>query len=214
MSDTFDDVRLPEDIEQGASIGPQFQTTIVPLSSGGEQRNADWQQERIVADISYGIMDRDDPRDVANSFAAVMRFYRARMGRWRGFRFRDWSDYQAINVPMEMITPFFARLYIDYDSHYRRYISRPVLDSIQMPGVQGSWTILQGGIVRFQLNQGMATKHISFDFDIPVRFDADLAQVNLTLVDVADIPNIKLMQISDAPDPAVLQSLAEASGNA
>lgn len=211
----FDDVRLPEDIEQGAQIGPQFQTTIIPLSSGSEQRNADWQQERIVADISYGIMDREDPREVANSFAAIMRFYRARMGRWRGFRFRDWTDWRAENVQIEMITPLYARLYLDYDDNYRRYISRPVLDTLDFPEVRAAgWEVLQGGIIRFGTNVGMSPKTCSFDFDIPVRFDSDLAQVNLTIVDAGSIPSIKLMQISDAPDPAVLQSLAEASGNA
>src|ERR1700712_1689150 len=95
----FDDVRLPVDIEQGSAVGPMFQTTIVPLSSGAEQRNADWSQEKLSADISYGVMAKRDPKDVANSFAAIMRFYRARMGRWRGFRFRDHSDFEIYDEP-------------------------------------------------------------------------------------------------------------------
>lgn len=203
---TFDDVRLPEDIEQGALIGPQFQTTIVPLSSGSEQRNADWQQERVTADISYGIMQRRNPRDATDSFAAVMRFYRARMGRWRGFRFRDWSDWQAQNVPIEMITSTLARLYIDYDENYRRWITRPVPETLSFAGVSDGWQILQGGVIQFNQPQS-GTLLASFDFDIPMRFDSDLGQVALTLVDVGSIRSIKLVQISDPPTTDMMLQL-------
>lgn len=200
MTTAFDDVRLPPDIEQGALIGPSFQTTIVPLSGGAEQRNADWQQEKLVADISYGIMAKDDARDVSNSFAAVMRFYRARMGRWRSFRFRDWSDYQIFEEPLVMLNPHYALLTITYEG-YKRIITRPILDTIQIAG-DPQFEVLDGGLIHFPNAQADTT--ITCEFDVPMRFDTDLAQVNLTLVEAGEIPSIKLIQVPEPYNAALI----------
>lgn len=196
MTTAFDDVRLPTDIEQGALIGPSFQTTIVPLSGGAEQRNADWQQEKLSADISYGVMAKNDPRDVSNSFAAIMRFYRARMGRFRSFRFRDWSDYQAFDEPLTVLGPKYALLTITYDA-YKRIITRPMLDTLQF--ANGAAYEYKGGGL-FYFPQGGEDTEATFEFDVPVRFDSDLAQVNLTLVDAGEVPSIKLIQVVEPYD--------------
>lgn len=196
MGTAFDDVRLPVDIEQGALIGPSFQTTIVPLSGGAEQRNADWQQEKLSADISYGIMSKDDPRDVSNSFAAVMRFYRARLGRWRSFRFRDWSDYQAFDEALTVLGPNHALLTITYDG-YKRIITRPLMDTLQITG-SPQVELLDGGLLHFP--NGGAGGDATFEFDVAMRFDSDLAQVSLTQIDAGEVPSIKLIQVPEPYD--------------
>lgn len=196
MPAAFDDVRLPVDIEQGSTVGPMFQTTIVPLSSGSEQRNADWSQEKLSADISYGVMAKKNPRDIADSFAAVMSFYRARMGRWRGFRFRDWSDYQVWDEPLKHIGDNFWQLQIGYEG-YDRIISRPDKDTLQF-SVGGAWTLLPGGIVVLgAANSGEVT--FSCEFDVPMRFDSDIAQVSMLQIEAGQIPSIKLVQCPDPP---------------
>lgn len=203
----FDDVRLPWDIEQGSTVGPSFQTTIVPLSSGAEQRNADWAQEKVTADISYGIMAKRDPADVANSFKAVMDFYRARMGRWRGFRFRDWSDFQVFDEPLTKITDSYWQLKVAYDG-YNRIITRPDPDTLQF-SVADAYSILPGGIILFNSPQvGPIT--FTCEFDVPMRFDADIAAVSLYQIEAAQIPSIKLVQCPDPPTPDIEELLKNA----
>ena len=93
---SFHHERISVDVEQGAVGGPRFRTDILELRSGLEQRNALWSQERGEWDISYGMMNKDGYMDVAN-------FFRARRGRGFGFRFRDWTDFEAENAPMTLI---------------------------------------------------------------------------------------------------------------
>lgn len=207
MPVAFDDVRLPVDIEQGSTVGPMFQTTIVPLSSGSEQRNADWAQEKLSADISYGVMAKRNPKDIADSFAAVMSFYRARMGRWRGFRFRDWSDYQVWDEPLKHITDNYWQLQIGYDG-YDRTITRPDLATLQF-SVTDSWQLLPGGIILFNSPHSGAITY-SCEFDVPMRFDSDIAQVSMLQIEAGQIPSIKLVQCPDPPTPAVQELLKNA----
>lgn len=199
----FDDVRLPVDIEQGSAVGPMFQTTIVPLSSGSEQRNADWSQEKLSADISYGVMAKQNPHDVADSFASVMRFYRARMGRWRGFRFRDWSDFQVDQEPVTIVGGY-GLLTIQYEG-YRRIITRPDPDTLSFSnGVEA--TLLPGGF--FTMPGGVpAGLTYACEFDVPVRFDSDVAQVTLLQINAGSIPSIKLVQTPDLPTPELAELL-------
>lgn len=205
----FDDVRLPADIEQGSHIGPMFQTTIVPLSSGAEQRNADWSQEKLSADISYGVMAKQDPRDLANSFAAVMRFYRARMGRWRGFRFRDWSDFQVEQEPVTMLTASYGMLTIEYEG-YKRIISRPDPETLSFSTGPGTaWQLLGGGLVLFNSPPPPGITY-ACEFDVPVRFDNDVQQVSLYQIEAGEIPSIKLVQCPDPVPPAYQELLKNA----
>ena len=49
MTDTgFDNIRLPDEIEQGSTGGPQFYTSVLRLSSGAEARNQNWQDAKCV----------------------------------------------------------------------------------------------------------------------------------------------------------------------
>lgn len=84
----FHEIRLPEWIEAGSKGGPEFNTTVIEMTSGREQRNKRWALPRASYDISYGISDQDD-------YLTVLRFFYGRRGRAFGFRFKDWSDYSA-----------------------------------------------------------------------------------------------------------------------
>lgn len=199
----FDNVRLPEDIERGAMVGPMFQTGIVTLSGGSEQRNASWDQERLQADISYGIMQKDDPEDIENSFSRIMRFYRARRGRHRGFRFRDLSDFEAVNekaYPLEDETKKF-QLCKSYEDYVRR-ITRAVygtlivyVNGILVPA-QGNWTVNELGVISFlEVPTGGVTA--DFEFDVPMRFDSDVASVAIEWQNAGSVSSMKLIQIRE-----------------
>lgn len=79
--------RFPDKLGYGASGGPQFRTSIVELSSGFEQRNADWSVERRRYDLIHTAKIREDFDEMLSYYLAVAR------GRLHAFRFRDPNDY-------------------------------------------------------------------------------------------------------------------------
>lgn len=88
---SFQEIRLPEDVERGAQGGPGFNTTVITLSSGYEKRNKNWSKIRGKWDISYGITHKTLLQGVIDMFYAVN-------GMGDGFRFKDWSDFQIGNT--------------------------------------------------------------------------------------------------------------------
>ena len=80
--------RFPEGIAYGAIGGPGFQTVIVVVKSGYEQRNAEWSASRCRYEVSQAAKTKAD-------FDAVANFFRVVKGRAYGFRFKDFADYQA-----------------------------------------------------------------------------------------------------------------------
>lgn len=190
----FDDVRLPDDVERGARGGPRFQTTIVGLSSGGEQRNADWSQQRCEFNISWGIDRKED-------YQAVIAFFYARMGRAIAFRFKDWSDYQAAGVNIgtgDGTTKTFQlrKLY----GTYARKITRPVTGTLKVY-VNGSLTSVSlGALGTFTFAAAPASGAVitaDFEFDVPVRFESDLMQVELEWAGAGSIPDIVLLEVRE-----------------
>lgn len=201
MPSAFDDVRLPEEIEQGSQGGPQFQTTIITLSTGFEQRNVDWPSQRCVYDISYGVLNRTDYQDVIN-------FFYARQGRARGFRFKDWSDYradtpQAIGTGNAVTTTF--QLVKNYPSAagYVRKITRPVSGTVavSLNGVNqpSGWTVnLSTGLITFAVAPGVGVAvTATFEFDVPVRFDTDRLSIVMQTRDAVSISSCPVVEIRE-----------------
>ncbi|KGM34773.1 DUF2460 domain-containing protein [Inquilinus limosus] len=125
MADAFDDVRLPIYIERGAKGGPGFNTTVKEMASGKEKRNQNWSRSRAHWDIGFAIDDLDGLRP-------VMAFFYARRARARGFRFRDWSDYELDRQQIgagdgaRRVFPIFKRYEADGPAPFDRPITRPV----------------------------------------------------------------------------------------
>nr|CAX84099.1 uncharacterized protein [uncultured bacterium] len=90
MTTSFHEVRFPDDIAYGASGGPEYATDVVATASGFEQRNVRWTQARGKWDVASGIKKRAQ-------MDTLIAFFRARKGRAYGFRFKDWTDYKAVN---------------------------------------------------------------------------------------------------------------------
>jgi uncharacterized protein (TIGR02217 family) len=173
----FHEVQFPPKIAYGASGGPMFNTTIVTTFGGFEQRNVNWQKSRGRWDISTGIKTKTD-------MDAVIAFFRARFGKAYGFRFKDWSDYQAVGQSLGtgngVLTAFqLTKLYTSGSNTYSREIKKPVSGSVKIylnSVLQASgYTLdLTTGIVTFTTAPGSGVAiSADFDFDVPARFDTD-----------------------------------------
>lgn len=207
---TFIDTRLDEDIEQGASGGPSFMTTIMPLSGGQEKRNIEWQFPRQEWDISYGIQEAADFQQVRSMFYNTF-------GRALGFRFKDWTDYQ-IGDPVNYIagnaqafatgdgTTLVFQIYKAYTiSAYTmlRKITRPVSGTAK---IYDNGTLVASGVsVNYDTGQvtftGAPTSghtlSISCEFDVPVRFDSDLFKQKITWIDAQELPTIAILELKE-----------------
>lgn len=204
---TVDNVRLPDDIESGAEIGPAFQTSIIELTSGVEQRNEDWSQERLKANISYGMMRRYNndgnysDGEVSRTFDQIIDFYRARRGRGRGFLFRDWSDYQAnkVNIGTGDGVRKVFQLKLTYGSYERR-ITRPDPPTVKIYANDVAAAFTLGSLGKVTMTTPPAIGEIitaTFDWDIPVRFDTDVMQVAMRWVQAGEINNIELIGLRE-----------------
>lgn len=196
----FDNVRLPDDVEKGARGGPRFQTSITVLATGAEQRNVDWSTQRARWELSYGIQDKVD-------FDAVIRFFYARQGRARGFRFKDWSDFegeaQNIGTGTGVLTTF--QLVKKYTSvvTYTRNITRPVTGTVaiyfdSVLQVSGYTVNYDTGVVTFSPAPTAAVVITAdFEFDVPVRFDTDELQLRLETATAAAVESLPVVELRE-----------------
>jgi uncharacterized protein (TIGR02217 family) len=177
----FHEVQFPPKIAYGASGGPQFNTSIVTTQGGFEQRNVNWQKSRGRWDISTGIKVKAD-------MDAAIAFFRARFGKAYGFRFKDWSDYQAVGQVIGtgngVLTAFqLTKLYTSGSNSYSREIKKPVSGTVKIYlnavlQVSGFTIDLTTGIITFAAAVGnTVVVSADFDFDVPARFDTDTLAV-------------------------------------
>jgi len=202
----FHAVRFPVDVALGARGGPERKTDVVTLAGGGEQRNGRWRHSRRRYNAGYGVKSRAD-------MAEVLAFFEERRGRLHGFLWRDGLDFssggamptaldQVIGTGNGVATGFQLqkRYGADFDP-YLRPITRPVAGSVRV-AVDGAeltsgWAVdWASGMVSFALAPALgASVTAGFLFDVPVRFDTDRLDVELTSFDGADVPSIPLVEI-------------------
>ncbi len=196
---SFTDIRFPEDISYGSSGGPEYATDIVETQSGHEQRNVNWQQARARFNVAHGVKTKAQ-------LDALIAFFRARKGRAYGFRFKDWTDYQASGEVIgtgDDVTQSFqlTKAYSSGGVSESRTITKPVSGSVTVyfDGVVQSsgWSIDSAtGIITCDAAPANGIEiSADFEFDIPVRFDTD--RLSATLDDYGvhswlDIPLIEL----------------------
>lgn len=203
---SFDSVRLPDDVEKGAQGGPRFKTSVLMTSSGAEQRNANWSRQRCEYQIGYGIQSKTDA-------AAVIAFYYARQGRLRGFRFKDWADFESDDAPGETLgvgtaspgtTTFqLVKNYTSGGQTYVRKITRPVLGTLHVywDGVEklSGWSCnYETGVITFSPAPGLGViVSAVFEFDVPVRFDTDIMSIQSETAYAIAIPQLTLVELRE-----------------
>jgi uncharacterized protein (TIGR02217 family) len=204
----FHEVRFPAALSFGSSGGPERRTEIIALASGHEERNTPWAHGRRRYDAGLGLRSLDDVH-------AVLGFFEARMGRLYGFRWKDWTDHKscapsarpaptdcAIGTGDGARTAFaLTRAYVSGPARYERPITKPVVGTVRVAvdGVEaaGDYAVDHAaGIVTFTAPPAAgATVTAGFEFDVPVRFDADRIDVNLAAFEAGAIPSIPVVEV-------------------
>jgi uncharacterized protein (TIGR02217 family) len=174
----FIEVRFPTDIAYGSEGGPEYSTDVVITQGGYEQRNANWSQARAVYNVAHGIKTQAQ-------LNTLIGFFRARKGKADGFRFKDWTDFQAsgqlIGVGNATTVTFqLVKTYTSGSATELRTITKPVGGtlSIYFNGVLQSasgYTLnTANGQVTFNTAPASGVSITAdFQFDVPVRFDTD-----------------------------------------
>ena len=197
----FHNIRFPLDIALNARGGPERATDIVTLSSGREERNQRWAQSRRRYNAGYGIKSHADMQ-------AVLAFFEERRGRFHSFLWRDGLDHssngqQPLGTGDGTITEFqLTKRYGAALDPYDRPITKPVAATVEV-FVDGTPTLAfevdeLTGIVTFDTAPADgAVLTASFEFDVPVRFDIDRLDIELSGFDAADAPAIPLMEVRE-----------------
>jgi uncharacterized protein (TIGR02217 family) len=208
----FHETRFPIEIALGSRGGPERRTEIVEMGSGREERNCRWAHSRRRYDAGYGVKS-------AAALAQIVQFFEERRGRLHGFRYRDPLDDRSCtpgqtpqNTDQLLATgdgvQAAFQLYKTYGASSNAYV-RPIAKP-----VAGTVLISVGGVAKTvgtQVNIDAATGIITFvpghipangavvragfKFDVPVRFDTDRLEIDLSAFAAGEIPNIPLIEI-------------------
>lgn len=208
----FHEVRFPTSISLGSRGGTERRTEVVPLGSGYEERNSVWEHSRRKYSAGYGIK-------TFNDLQLVFAFFEERRGRWTGFRWKDRLDFrstlfgtsisptdQVLGTGNGSLATFqLKKTYGTMFSPYVRPIKKPVEDTVRVAVAGMEKTIgtdftvdLTTGIVTFQAGHIPSSGQIvtaGFEFDVPVRFDTDYLECDLSSFEAGAIPNIPIIEI-------------------
>jgi uncharacterized protein (TIGR02217 family) len=208
----FHEVRFPLAIGFGSSGGPGRRTDVVLLASGHEERNSRWADSRRRYNAGTGVRSLDD-------LHALLAFFEERRGKLYGFRWRDRADWkscepgetpdasdQGIGVGDGVNATFWlSKRYGVSNAPYVRAIAKPVESTVrvavggdeQAVGVDFSVDAATG-VVTFlpgHIPADEAVVTAGFEFDVPVRFDTDRIDVNLSSFEAGDVPSIPIVEI-------------------
>ncbi len=176
----FHESQFPTDISYGSRGGPAFNTSIVVLGSGYEQRNINWANSRCEYDVAYGVT-------TDTQLTALIAFFRARFGRAHGFRYKDWADYICtlqVAVLLTAKTYQITKVYTSGSGSYSRALKKIVAntthvfkDSVEM---MSGWSVVTTtGVITFDDAPGASIITVTCQFDVPVRFDTDKLSTSL-----------------------------------
>jgi uncharacterized protein (TIGR02217 family) len=197
---TFVEVRFPSDIAYGSTGGPQYSTDVVITQGGYEQRNSNWLQARAVYNVAHGVKTK-------NQLDNLIAFFRARRGRAEGFRFKDWTDFQAneqlLGTGNGTQTAFqLVKHYASGAVTETRTITKPVSGTVAvfLSGVLQNASLYEvnytSGIVTFDTAPaGSVAVTANFEFDVPVRFDTDRLSASIDAYATHSWHDIPLVEI-------------------
>ena len=212
MPAAFHEILFPLDVALKSAGGPERRTDVVALGSGHEERNARWAHSRRRYDAGYGVKTFE-------ALGQVVAFFEERRGRLYGFRWRDRLDHasaasgasvtandQAIGIGDGATAAFpLVKTYGALYAPYRRTITKPVAGSVRVAvgGVElaelADFTVdVTSGVVNFPPGHVPplgASVTAGFLFDVPVRFDTDYLEVDLSAFAAGAIPKIPLLEI-------------------
>jgi uncharacterized protein (TIGR02217 family) len=210
MAADFHEVRFPLDVSLGSRGGPVRRTDVVTLASGREHRNSRWTHSRRRYDAGLGVRTLD-------ALHGVLAFFEERRGRLHGFRFRDRVDHRS-GPPSRAVGPLDQRIgtgdgttrtfalvkaYGTGAAAYARPIAKPIGGTVRIAAagieqaVGGAFTCDPAtGLVTFATAPAAgAAVTAGFEFDVPVRFDTDELDIDLSAFEAGEVPSIPLIEI-------------------
>ena len=203
----FHDVRLPTRLAFGSTGGVERRTEIVTLGSGFERRSTPWADGRRRYLIGANLRSLED-------MATLTAFFEARRGRLYGFRFRDFADFKSSGpagapsaTDQVLGEGDGARTRFDLVKRYgggpeawTRRIAKPVADTVRIAvdGVDSAAFVVDAttGVVTLESAPAAGSAVTAgFEFDTPVRFDADRIEVTLEGFDTGQMAAVPLIEI-------------------
>lgn len=168
----FINTRLDDCVAYGFSGGPEWNTTVVKMDNGTEQRNAQWLYPNHRYTAQYMNL-RPEHRDT------ILGAFHACRGQLHVFRFKDWNDYQATNEPLApsigTMTPVqLIKTYVFGSEDSTRLIQAPVSATVFRNGAPVSGSLdTSTGLFTPSSNWVAGTHTWSGEFDVWVRFESD-----------------------------------------
>lgn len=178
--------RFPTAIGLHSTVGVCFQTDIVCLQNGFEQRHAHWSSPLRRYEVVSGVQSEADLAD-------ILAFFNTVKGRSRAFRFKDCLDYRSSRGE-QGITFLDQRIgkgdgqrcdfqLIQTWGEQVRRIQKPVPNTVQVAinGVMAEVTVDDStGLIHFsEPPEPEAIITAGFEFDVPCRFDTDQFVISL-----------------------------------
>lgn len=207
---TFRNERLPVSVEQGANFKYQFSTTIAATNSGYEQRNINWSQFRLTADIAYPIQRKETLQAVIDHFVVMNgQAYSFPVKNWDMFRIGDprTDTFQLIGVADGSTAAFQVNKLVEVGSfNFTKEITklRPG-GKVYLNGVLQTLTThytidLVTGIITFNSNPSAAALvQYCGEFDFAMRYSSDALNVLLRMstenYEIGAIPQIELIEV-------------------
>ena len=196
---SFLEIRFPESIAFNFSSILEFNTTIIKSKNGYEQRNINWNTNKMKFNIINGIKTKAELDE-------VITFFRNVRGAGYGFRFKDWTDYQAenqyIGVGNGKTKEFqLIKSYRVSDNIvYYRKITKPVISTVRV-----FINDIESKDFNIDLTSGLITLNTvpeidsiikaNFEFDVPVRFENDIMEITMNSINSGNIKDITLIEI-------------------
>jgi uncharacterized protein (TIGR02217 family) len=193
----FHPIRFPLDIALGARGGPERATDVVTLASGREERNSRWLNSRRRYNAGYGVKSRADMQ-------TLLQFFEERRGRFHSFLWRDGLDHAAADQVLgigdgETVVFQLVKKYGAAFDPYLRAITKPVAETVvvKVDGdvVDAEVDALTGIVTLDEAPDEGAVVTASFSFDVPVRFDIDRLDIELSSFDAAVAPSIPVIEV-------------------
>ncbi len=208
----FHEVLFPLDVALGASGGPERVTQVVTTATGREERNTHLADSRRRWDAGYGVK-------TLAALAEIVAFFEERRGRLYGFRWRDRLDCSsappgalpdALDQPLgtgdgARVQFALTKTYGGLHAPYVRAIAKPVAGTVRVAvdGVEqlentSFFLDPATGLVSFAAGHvpvAGTSVTAGFLFDVPVRFDTDFLEVNLSAFAAGEIPRIPILEV-------------------
>jgi uncharacterized protein (TIGR02217 family) len=205
----FDNIEYPLGFSK-LDVDLNFQTTIIIMDNGAEDRNSNWDDSLLKFDAGTGIQS-------TSTLSTLISFFRARKGAGRGFLLKDYTDFQATNQACtgtaNGTNPVFYlnKTYTDSGNTDNRPIVKPKSGTIQIyvnaslktEGVDYDidYTI---GKVTFRgghIPPNLAAVTWNGEFFVPVRFESDTLRVGLLLYKITsgkgESPQVLVVETRD-----------------